>query len=1053
MKAALSQALRSVAAALTTACRPLARATASLLRAVSLAGVLSFAGMAMAQAPAPDNAGAPAPVEEVVITGSRIVLPNMVSTSPIQVVTEKDIKVSGKNDISDIILQLPQNFNNSFTDFNNRTSGLTTAGGLATADLRGLGPQRTLVLVNGRRLGAADANTANPNPAPDLDQIPTALIERVDVVTGGASATYGSDAIAGVINFVMKRNFEGVQFDGQLGQNWHTQHSSFSQNLDEQDGITPPTGSIHDGTNRSFGVILGSSIAEGRGNVTGYASYLQANPVPSGNRDFGACQLSGQPNAAGSIYTGAFCAGSGNSNYFQIGGGTIYSVLGNQFITRGSAPTNPPAVFNSQPYIYNGRDDLRYTAGFMAHVDINDYAKPYTEFGFMNDRTDQKIAPSALFRNSNPLDPTGNNNYNVNCDNPLLSAQEASILCTPAQLSFVAANPGEACIFPAVGASSNCANVNIGRRNTEGGGRESYYEHTNYRAVLGLKGALGEAWTYDAYGQYYYTNFFNVNKQYLNFASIDNALQVKGTAANPVCISGPPCVPYDIFKDGGVTPAALQYLYLNGSAYGTNSQRIAHVDFTGDLGKYNIRSPFASDGFSVDVGYEHRSEQMGFDPDSGELSGLLSGFGGAAAAIHQGFNVNEEFIELGGALAQDRTGVHSLIFDTGYRWSDYSTTGRVGTGKFELQYQPVTDLRLRGSFQRAIRAPNLIELYNPAIVGLITSGDDPCAPSEFTGKIVATLQQCERTGVTPAQYNAGSIPQGTASQLSQELGGNVNLKPEQANTFNIGATISPHGLPEFNASIDYFRIKLTDEIGAIPPGLILQGCLNTGDPLLCTKVVRNPVNGGLVGATVAGGGYIVQTAINIGAVNLSGIDLQSTYRYALPAAWGSLGFALNGAYLLKNETQPFPGGPSYDCAGLYGALCATVNPRWHHIFRSTWYLPHDFNVAATWRYLGSVSLDNNSSNPVLFGRTFLNQNTGAPAFDAFNARLPSFSYLDLQIGWNLTSGSEIRMGVNNLFDKDPPLVTSEITAGGANNTFEVYDTLGRQVFLAFTAKF
>jgi len=195
--------------------------------------VSALAAVTQAQTPATAPDAGKIEIEEVVITGSRIALPNMVSTSPIQVITEKDIRVSGKADISDIILQLPQNFNNSFSDFNNRTSGLTTAGGLATADLRGLGPQRTLVLVNGRRLGVADANTANPNPAADLDQIPTDLIERVDVVTGGASATYGSDAIAGVINFIMKRNFEGIQFDGQLpaadgGGNFPGQATGFS---------------------------------------------------------------------------------------------------------------------------------------------------------------------------------------------------------------------------------------------------------------------------------------------------------------------------------------------------------------------------------------------------------------------------------------------------------------------------------------------------------------------------------------------------------------------------------------------------------------------------------------------------------------------------------------------------------------------------------------------------------------------------------------------------------------------------------------------------------
>lgn len=1010
--------------------------------------------LSFAQGTPPAALAADTGITEIVVTGSRIALPNVASTSPIQVVTAKDIETSGKIDVSDVLLQLPQNINNSFSDFNNRSSALTVAGGLATADLRGLGPQRTLVLVNGRRLGAADANSANPNPAPDLDQIPTALIERIDVVTGGASATYGSDAVAGVINFVMKRNFEGLQIAGQIGQNWHSQHNRFVQGLERQIGLTPPAGDIHDGKNKSFDLIYGASLAEGKGNVTAYFTYLQADPVPSGNRDFGACQLDAQANASGSAYTGAVCSGSGNSNLFQLGsGGTIYSVLGNQFVPRGSTVTTPPAVFNSQPYIYNGRDDVRYTAGFMAHVDVADYIRPYTEFGFMNDRTDQKIAPSALFSGANPLDPANSGNYNVNCDNPFLSAQQSGILCTPAQRAYVAANPGVPCAFAADGSSPNCANVNIGRRNVEGGGRESYYEHNNYRAVIGAQGDLGSAWKYDAYGQYYYTTFFNINKQYLNFANISNALQVKGSAANPVCISGSPCVPYNIFADGGVTQAALQYLYLNGSAYGTNSQRIAHADITGNLGKYGFKSPFSSDGFFINLGYEHRAEQQGFDPDSGEQSGLLSGFGGAAAAIHQGFRVGEEFVEFGGALVQDKPGVENLTIDTGFRHSDYSTSGSVNTGKFEVQYQPVSSVRIRGSFQRAIRAPNLIELYNPLVVGTITAGEDPCAPSLFTGAIVATLQQCLRTGVTAAQYNSGSIPQGTGSQLSQETGGNTQLKPEKANSYSFGVTYTPPSIPGLSGSIDYYRIKLTDEISAIPPALLLQQCLNTGESFFCSKVIRNTANGSLTGATLSGGGYFVQSALNIGAQTLSGIDLQGTYRQPLPDGFGSLAFALNGALLLKSETQSFPGSPTYDCAGLFGVICATVDPRWRHNLRTTWSMPWNVELAATWRFIGKVSLDNNDPNRLLYGHTYRNQTTGGPAFNYFNARISNFSYVDLAATWQAYKGLDIRAGINNMFDKDPPIVTSEITAGGANNTYETYDTLGRQLFVAFTAKF
>src|SRR6266478_3172251 len=545
------------------------------------------------------------PLQEIIVTGSRIAAPNEVSTSPIQVLDSKYLQAAGKTDIADLITQLPQIFTNSLgQDLGNGTSGLSTPAGVATADLRGLGPNRTLVLVDGRRLGQGSPNTAIQSPAPDLDQIPAGLVDRVEVVTGGASAAYGSDAIAGVVNFIMKKNFEGVQIDAQYNENQHNNGNTYLQGLVRDFHGAPATGSTTDGRQRNFDVLMGTNFDEGKGNITGFLSYRHADPVASSQRDFGGCQLNPTTDAAGNI-NGTTCGGSSNSNFFhpEFGpnSGNIYSVYGSSFVPRGSVLTTPPASFNSQPYIYMTRQDDRYNAAFLAHEAVSDAFQPYAEFYFMDDKTHTQIAPAALFRpSSNPTDPI-TNNYNINCNNPFLSGQQQSIICTPQQIAAAVAAPNAGCTFSQGNTvlSPNCTNVEIGRRNIEGGGRFGDFEHENYRAVFGSKGDFLEAWSYDVYGQFYYTTFFNSNDKYLNFASIDNALQVTGTAANPVCVSGPPCVPYNIFKDGGVTAAALQYLYLNGSAYGTNSQRIAHADVAGDLGKYGVRSPWANDGLSV----------------------------------------------------------------------------------------------------------------------------------------------------------------------------------------------------------------------------------------------------------------------------------------------------------------------------------------------------------------------------------------------------------------------------------------------------------------------
>jgi iron complex outermembrane recepter protein len=967
----------------------------------------------------------------------------MTSTSPVQIVTAEDIKVGGRADITDVINNLPQIFSNTLgQDLGNRTSGLATAGGVATADLRGLGPNRTLVLVNGRRLGVGSPNTAIQSPAPDLDQIPSALLERVDVITGGASAVYGSDAVVGVVNFILKQKFEGFQIDYQTGQNWHRNDNSFVRARLAEAGLTPTSGTSRDGKGQSLTLLAGTNFADGKGNITAYFGYLSAEPVASGQRDFGGCQLN-----ANDALDGADCGGSSNSNFFQLRGAPAseaFSVVGDQFVLRSDAASGaaiPPKVFNSQRFIYMGRDNKRYSAGFLGHVELNDYAQPYFELTFMNDKSQQEIAPSGLFRDSNPLDPF--TNYNINCSNPFLSAQQAAILCTPAQIAADAATPGSA-----------SANVRIGRRNVEGGGRQAFFEHTNYRGVVGLKGELGQTWNYDAYAQYYYTQFFNSNDRFFDFQRITNALQVTGTAASPQCISGASCVPYNIFRDGGVVQDQLDYLYSPGTAYGNAIQRTVHADITGELGQYHIQSPWSAEGVAVNVGYEHRSEQLRFRPDSAETGGLLSGFGGAPVPIDNGQSVNEGFIEIRAPLIQDKPGVKELLFDAGFRRSDYSIVGAVSTHKFELQYAPVDDFRLRASFQRAIRAPSIIELFNPQIIGQIGFGADPCAPTiNAANQLIpatATLAQCQNSGVTAAQYGNGgtsnTIPQGTANQLTQLQGGNPDLKSEEGDSYTIGLTFRPHWVPRLTGSIDYYHIKIDGIVGAISAQTIMNNCLSSGAQAFCNELTRSPANGGLNGATVAGGGYIRQTNINIGQSEISGVDLQMNYKWPVAPRWGTLGFALNGAWQQAVKTTQLPGTPAFDCVGLFGPTCARLSPKWRHTLRTTWLTPWKLDVSATWRFLGSMKLDSNDNDPQLHFSVF-------PAFNTFNARLPSASYLDLSASWNATKNIELRGGINNLFDKDPPIVTAELTAGGAANSYEIYDGLGRQLFVGMQVNF
>jgi len=983
----------------------------------------------------PASAEAATPVvEEVVVTGSRIAAPNLQSTSPITVVDSKAIQTTGRTDISDIIMMLPQNYDNGLgQDLGNRTSGLTTAGGVATADLRGLGPNRTLVLVDGVRLGIGSPYTFIQQPAPDLDQIPTFLVDRVEVVTGGASATYGSDAIAGVINFIMKKNFEGVQLDGQLGVNNHENHDTFWQQQNVAFGNNAvPTGGVWDGHNRQFDMVVGTNFADNKGNVTGYFSYYHTDPVAGNARDWSSCQATEVTDPQGNV-TGQTCGGSHNSNWFEPFSGFNafdpngpYSVHGTSFVPGGTVLTTPPFSFNSQPYIFMTREDTRYTGGFLAHDDVRNYFRPYLDFYFTDDQTHQAIAPAALFRDSNPNDPFSGN-YNINCSNPLLSAQEVSLLCSPAQITADKANPG-----------SQTVNVQIGRRNIEGGARTSDYEHTSYRAHFGTKGDFLDAWNYDAYGGFYYVNFFNSNNKFLNFANIDKALLVTGTAASPVCISGPPCVPYNIFRDGGVTPQQLQYLYITGTGSGNYTLRTVHGEVTGDLGHYGVTMPTAHDGLAINFGYEHRNEHQFFNPDSAETSGQLSGFGSAAVPIDAPNAVSEYWVELRAPLIQDKPFAKDLIFDTAFRHSNYTYSGGVNTYKYELQWAPVRDIRLRGTYQKAIRAPSIIELFNPELVGQIIFGNDPCAGPTPT----ATAAQCAAQGVTAAQY--GHVPQCVSSQCSQLTGGNSLLSPEESKSWTAGFTFTPEAVPTLSGSIDYYHIAIDGEVGVIPARVIMADCLATLTTY-CDQIVRQPNTGSITGNAVATGGYIKQTDVNIGAALVSGVDAQLAYKLTLPAHLGGVLLGLNGTYLEHADSTPNPGAHTYDCSGYFGFTCQSVNPHWRHIARATWQAPVDLDFAVTWRYVGPVSQDNNSPDATLHFSTY-----GAYSYQP--AHIGSYSYIDLALTYRALKNLEIRGGVNNVADKDPPVVPSFIQPGGAN-TYSAYDQVGRELFIAFTAHF
>jgi iron complex outermembrane receptor protein len=989
-----------------------------LLASSMLCGA-AMAAFAATPASAQDEA---TEVQEVVVTGSRIPQPNLKAVSPITVVGSQEITTGGRPMTADILNQLPQvsqNASSSRGNFSSTSNPLKGPGGVSTVDLRGLGVQRTLVLVDGRRLGMGDPNTGNTDPAPDINQIPSQLIERVDIVTGGASAVYGSDAIAGVVNFIMKRDFEGVQIDAQWGVYQHSNHNEFAQSLLGPRQVPVPKKTHWDGKSRDLSILFGANAPDGKGNVTGYFVYHDQDPVTQLTRDYSACQI--VASAAGV----ASCAGSPNSNQWILGT-TQLAVVGNQFVPwNANALTTPPPFFNSNAYAYLMQQSTRYSAGYFAKYEVNKHFNLYSEFGFMQDSTNVQIAPTGLFQGSGSTQ-SAVGGFLVNCNNPFLSAQQqGAIGCTPAQI-----------------ASGATKDLLIGRRNIEGGGRNTSYEHTNYRFVLGSKGEIAGPWTYDLNGSFYRTGFNEAKENYLAISRIQNALLVTQGPNGPVCISGGSCVPYNIFQDGGVTDAALAYLDIMGTSRGTITERIIEGSVNGDLGEYGVKSPWSQDGVGVALGFHQRRDHLKFRPDSAQKSGDLSGAGGASVDIDNSLRVAEAYGEARIPLVQDAPFVEDLTAELGYRYSDYSTGIQAKTYKIALIYSPTPDIRFRGSYNKAIRAPNVIDLYTPqAVTNTSQVADDPCA---FGSTAPATLQQCLRTGITAAQYqNFPNCPSGQCAVLN---GGNTELQPETAKTFAVGFSTTPRFIHGFTASVDYYRINLKGVIQAIPLGVILTRCLQTGNPDFCNQIDRAP-SGILFGTSVTGGGFINGLPVNIGAKKFSGIDFQAGYTLPLED-WGldnvgSVSVNFVGTYLIEASTVPLPGDPKYDCVGLYGTQCESLFPRWRQTLRVNWATPWNVTLSATWRYIGGTKLETDTNEPTI----------GRGTVDAFNHTLPQRSYLDLAALWHVNDRISLRAGVNNIFDQDPPLVNNRISGTGSPNTFPTYDLLGRRMFMGLTANF
>ncbi len=931
-----------------------------------------------------------ATLEEVVVTGSRIQKTNLVSSSPVVQVDADELLYQGSVRVEDMLRTLPQVW--SGLQISGQSNGAT---GTATVNLRNLGDERTLVLMNGRRMpvGSPLADGAGA----DINQVPGALVRSVEVLTGGAAAVYGADAVAGVVNFLMVDDFEGVKLDYQYSGYQHDNNNGFMQSIIAEKGFDVPNGSKTDGEISDLSFIIGGNFDNGRGNVTAYATYRDVKALKQSERDYSGCALNDTSDECG----GSGTIPEGRVTDFGVGDGFDFKVDGTDFVPRGDT------LYNYGPENFFQRPDERYTFGAFAHYDVADAATVYTELMFMDDRSVAQIAPSGAFFITDTLP----------CGNPLLSDQQFEQLCGQFGLT-----------------EDDIQTAYLGRRNVEGGSRAQDLRHTSFRMAFGVKGDINDAWSYDVYGMYSEVSMENTYMNDLSITKITRALNAveDPTTGEAVCQSvvdgsDPTCVPWDIFTTGAVTQEMIDYLTLPLFARGTTDQTVLSGYASVDLGEYGAVIPSAETGIQLVFGAEYREENLDFNPDTGFTSGDGAGQGGATSAVTGGYDVKEFFLEANIPLVQGKRAAEDLSLDLAYRYSDYSTGVDTDTYGIAGAWAINQTWKLRASYQRAVRAPNVRELFLPQGLALFSMTSDPCA----TATPERSAADCANSGVTPGQY--GRVPDSPAGQYNFLQGGNTDLEPETADTYTAGVVITQDWVDGFNLSIDYFDIKIEDGINNLSPSFILNECLD-GNLGQCDNVRRGNAGDLWIGSNVDTSGQVVALNDNLAIERVKGWDIIADLNWDLNGGH-SLQFNNVMSLITTWDTQELAGAPKVDCAGVWGVgeTCGYPTPDFRNNLRTTWNTPWNLTISGLWRHITDVEDGNGNGQD-----------------------LDKVDYFDLSGVWDVTDWAQLRLGMNNIFDEEPPIAGGGAGAEiqGNGNVFPgIYDHVGRYWYLGFNVGF
>ena len=822
-----------------------------------------------------------AELEEVIVTGSLIKRADgFESSSPVVVATAADISATGISKIEDYLNSLPQ------LDAGQNSYISNGASGTASLDLRGMGSSRTLTLINGRRMGGGSAYSSSA----DTNQIPTAMIERVEVLTGGASTVYGADAVAGVVNFVMRKDFEGVELKMGTSGFQHDNSNSYVAGLMDARGFDyPKGGGGTDGRADTVDLVMGSSFADGKGHATTYVTWRKGSELRQGARDYSSCALNS---------TGTSCGGSGNAivpNFYisQLDANGNLDWGSYEYWTLDSGSNFIPSsgnIYNYAPINHFMRPDEKWSVGTMMDLQINDSVELYAEVMATDYNTKAQIAESGTFFAEE---------YHLPYESALLNDSQRQALTDTWGL----------------GAGDEFA-VYIGKRNVEGGPRASVMTNASFRVVLGARGEAA-GWDYDVN---YQKNSVDSSVTYINdfFAPRIGEALVDNT--------------YSVFTYNGVTSEQANMLTGVAMLRADLSTEIFFAQASRDTG---ISLPTTDSNIQVAMGVERRDMSYDRDSDTVFEEGMLLGQGGATKSIAGSYSVTDVFFEAAIPVLEN------LDAEIGFRASDYSTSGNHNTYKFGFTYAPSDMVTIRTGYNRTIRSPNITTMFAPQNQGL-WAGSDPCAGETPD----YTAAQCALTGVTAGQY--GSIVASPASQYNALYGGNTEVNPEVADTISFGIVANP--IEDLTVSIDWWSVQLEDAIGSVSAATSLKECAENNNAALCALINRGNAGTLWLGTS----GYISSTTTNLGEVNFAGVDLIATYGMEVGGGDLALRLNGSRSLERETLVLPGVETTRVDCNGIANdAQCTYPNMDWRHSLSAT-YSKDDWTVGAAWRYFGSV---------------------------------------------------------------------------------------------------